>query len=357
MADDATEARVHMVEFGGRGGVFQHALGLASALSGAGVAVTLHTATDAELEVETLELCPCVKWNRSLPDGLRQATTAARFLAFTVPHVVRSSAGSDLVHVQGLFHPALTTALLAALRAGRRRVAFSPHNTFARSGSGLDLAVMRWSARRAHVVFAFSSADAQVMSGWGVDSAVVELISYLPEPDPLRIARWRDRYGRAPVALLAGNVRPDKRPAMFVEAVAAVPGVRPVVVGEDRGAGAACTEAARRVDVDLLRIDDYLPLEDFVAAIAAADVVVAPHAVASASSSIAVARALGVRTVAARVGGLGEQAMVVAESETLAGFADAIGKALGQPPPEPALDADSVVGATLAAYATAGWRS
>ena len=356
MADERPEKRVHLVEVGGRGGVFQHAVALASSLHEAGVPVTLHTATDAELAIETLELCPCVRWSRSLPGGPRQTTTAARFLAFTVPHVVRNSGSSDLVHVQGLFHPALTAVLLAALRAARRRVAFSPHNTFARSGSSLELAVLRWSARRAHVVFAFSGEDARIMRSWGVDPALVELVSYIPEPDPARVAQWRDRYGTAPVALLAGQVRPDKRPEMFLEAVAAVPGVRPVVVGEDRGAGAACTEAARRLDVDMLRIDDYLPLEDFVAAIAAADVVVAPHAMASASSAIAVARALGVRTVAARVGGLGEQAMVVAENETLAGFADAIRRALGQPPPEPARDGEGVVGATLAGYATAAWR-
>jgi glycosyltransferase involved in cell wall biosynthesis len=356
MADEGPEKRVHMVEFGGRGGVFQHAVGLASALSEAGVLVTVHTATDAELEIEALELCPCVRWSRSLPHRLRQATTAARFLAFTVPHVVRNSAGSDLVHIQGLFHPVLTAALVAALRAARRRVAFSPHNTFARSGSSLELAVMRWSARRADVVFAFSSADAQVMRRWGVDPALVELVSYVPEPDPARIVQWRDRYGHAPAALLAGHVRPDKRPEMFLEAVAAIPGVRPVVVGEDRGAGAACAEAARRLGVDMLRIDEYLPLEDFVAAIAAADVVVAPYAMASASSSIAVARALGVRTVAARVGGLGEQAMVVAERETPAGFVEAIARALGEPPPEPARDGEGVVRATLAGYATAAWR-
>jgi glycosyltransferase involved in cell wall biosynthesis len=345
-----------MVEVGGRGGVFQHALGLAFALSEAGVPVTLHTATDAEVEIDTLEVCPCVKWNRSLPEGMRQATTAARFIAFTVPHVVRSSSGSDLVHIQGLFHRALPATLIAALRAARRRVAFSPHNTFARSGSSLELALIRWSARGADVVFAFSSADAEVMRSWGVDPAVVELLSYIPQPDPARIAQWRDRYGHAPAALLAGQIRPDKRPEMFLEAVAAVPGVRPVVVGEDRGAGAACAAAARRLRVDMLRIDDYLPLEDFVAAIAAADVVVAPYAVASASSSIAVARALGVRTVAARVGGLGEQAMVVAESETFAGFADAIARALGQPAPKPAQNGEGVVRATLAAYAAAGWR-
>jgi glycosyltransferase involved in cell wall biosynthesis len=79
-------------------------------------------------------------------------------------------------------------------------------------------------------------------------------------------------------------------------------------VGEDRGGWERCAKLARRHGVDLAAHVEFVSLDDFTAALSAADIVVAPHSKASQSGVLSLARQLGVATVASDVGGLAELA-------------------------------------------------
>jgi len=93
-------------------------------------------------------------------------------------------------------------------------------------------------------------------------------------------------------------------------------------------------------------------LQDFTAALAAADVVVAPHERASQSGVLAVAGQLGVATVAARVGGLGELAQRTFISGDVADLSRAIDAQLAAQtdPPRPP-DEELALRVHLDAYA------
>jgi glycosyltransferase involved in cell wall biosynthesis len=80
--------------------------------------------------------------------------------------------------------------------------------------------------------------------------------------------------------------------------------------------------------VSLVVDEGYLPLDRFVAAVAAADVVACPYRVGSQSAVLALAHALGRPTVATDVGGLPELASVVVEPEDPAALAQGIEEAL-----------------------------
>lgn len=346
---------IHLVEPGGRGGVYQHTLGLAIALREAGVdEIMIHTAEDAEDRHPAVLHCPCMRWSRCLPSGVRQAATAVGFLARTLPHLVRTAASAGLVHVQGLFGYELTTLLVASLRVRGVRVAFSPHNTFARSGSAHHEHAIRIAARQASVVFGFSHSDVQRLASWGADAIDSPLILHLPDPPSSRIEHWRARYGTTPAALLAGQVRADKRPDLFLEACA-LAGVTAAVVGPAHDGEALLAQASDRFDVRVVRADDYVPLQEFAAAVRAADVVVASHAVGSVSGPLALASEFGVRSVTFDVGGLGETAGTVADGDDAASLASAIRMALASPPPPPVVLRREAARQHLIGYRQAGW--
>jgi glycosyltransferase involved in cell wall biosynthesis len=323
---------VHLVEVGGRGGVFHHTLGVGRALRDAGVDVLVHTAADAEALDDGLPRCACMHWSRRPPRGVRQGITAIRFLVHTCRHLVRTGAPDDTFHIQGLFGNQLTAWLILRLSHRGRRVAFSPHNTFARSGRRIDERTIAWMCRRVGVVFVFSRSDEERLASIGVNAVFVDLVHHMPQPAPAVLTRWNERFGRRPVALLAGQVRADKRPDVFVRACRQA-GVTPAVVGPSHD-GEALLGDMGGVD-DVVRVDGYLPLEEFVAAVMTCDVVVATHAVGSVSGPLAFAADLGVRTVAPSVGGLAELVTVEVQGDTSADFARAITVALSRPAPSP----------------------
>ena len=66
--------RIHIVEAGGRGGVYQHAVAVAEALAHHGEQVVLHTADDAELlPGPEVQVCRCVRWYHDSGGPLRRA--------------------------------------------------------------------------------------------------------------------------------------------------------------------------------------------------------------------------------------------------------------------------------------------
>lgn len=339
------------MEVGGRGGVFQHAAAVAESLANLGLEVKLHTATDAEYEIPGVDICRCMRWFREMYRPVRRPCIMISYLTRTVPHVVRSVGRRDVVHIQGVFGYELTEILIRLLR--RRVVAFTPHNSFARGGKRHHARSLKSMIRLADVVFATTDSDERLLKESNQKVARVELVLKYPEPSELDIAAWRQRFGTGPTALLAGQLRADKRPDVFLEACKYA-GFIPVVVGPDHDGAGLLAEAESRLEIRAKRFGGYLDLKEFVAAIAAADVVVASHRQASGSGPIALAAELGVRCASFDVGGLGEVASAVATGETGLELGEAIVRAYNSPKPAQAAWRSSTGHETLRGYQMAG---
>jgi glycosyltransferase involved in cell wall biosynthesis len=334
---------VDLVELDGRGGPYQHAVAVADALQRSGVDVVLHTATDAELvPTQPVEVCRCMDWLRNARYG-RRTLIAARFLAVTVPHLLRRR---GVLHIQGPFKPALLAVALGAGRLRRRRVVFSPHNTFSRHGTAVDARLVQLCTRLADVTIVFSGADARAVASWGATPVVSPLLQHVPPIDHAQVEAWRAGWAVAPVVLFAGQVRADKRLDVVIEASRLwTHAQRLAIVGKDLGDAERCRRLAQRVGADPAWSLGYFGLEDFAAALAAADVVVCPYTRASQSGILALAAQLGVPSIASDVGGLRELATAVVPRDVdAAGLARAIDNLLTSPPPR---DSRDPVAATL----------
>lgn len=267
------------------------------------------------------------------------------WLLVGVPGCLMRVRPGDVVHVEGWFRPVLLLPLVLGARARRARVVLVPHATFSRRGRTGEERLFRWMSRRADAVLVFCDRDRRRVEYWGATTVRVPLM-FPPLPvDADLVARWRARWnlwdGR-PAALLAGQLRHDKGPDLLVRA-AAQGDLRlvPVLVGEDLGGLGPARRMAAELQVPLRVAEGYQPLEQFVAALCAADVVVCPYRVASQSGVLAMAAALGLRTVATDVGGLSELATVVVPPEDAVALADGVARALdlGRLPPRPPPDA------------------
>jgi glycosyltransferase involved in cell wall biosynthesis len=342
---------VHIVEFEGRGGPFQHALAIAHELTRDGVDVVLHTAADVEVAPPAeLSLCRCIDGQRGA-GSLRRPRVAVRYALRTLPHLLRVARQADVLHVHGPSKLPLVAATVAAARFRRRRVVFSPHTTFSRRDNPIALALVRWTARRADVTMVYSEADGAVVREWGGRAAVSFLLVYM-EVDADAIARWRKRWRGRPVVLFAGQVRRDKQLDLLVEASCLWQSdALLAVVGCDAGDAERCRRVAEDLGAEVDWTLEYLPLPSFDAAIAAADVVVCPYARASQSAVLALAAQLGVPTLATGVGGLGALATVtVAPNADANELAHAIDALLVSPRARRAKDPEDAVAAHRRAY-------
>jgi len=337
---------VDLVELDGRGGPYQHTVAVADALQRSGVDVVLHTATDAELvPTQPVEVCRCMDWLRDARYG-RRTLVAARFLAVTLPHLLRRRC---ILHLQGPFKPALLAVALGAARLRRRRVVFSPHNTFSRHGTAVDARLVQLCTRLADATIVFSNADARAVARWGAAPVVSPLLQHQPPIDRDRVDTWRAGWDPSPVVLFAGQVRPDKRLDVVIEASGLWKQAgRLAIVGKDLGDAERCRRLAQQVGVDPAWSLGYLGLEDFAAALVASDVVVCPYTRASQSGVLALAAQLGVPSIASDVGGLRELATAVVPRDVdAAGLARAIDELLTAPPPR---DSRDPLAATLQAH-------
>jgi glycosyltransferase involved in cell wall biosynthesis len=345
----------HIVEVGGLGGVYQHAVTVAEIVAARGVPVVLHTATDAELEPDSsVKVCRCVRWFRSLrPRFLRPPLIALFYVLGTLPHLALRVRSGDAYHFQGEFKSVLTTLGLMLQRAlPRRRVVQSRHNTFSRHGTRLDYELMRCDARICDATIVFTEPDEQVVRAWGGCPVRSPLAQYVPAVDPAARERWRELWGGpGTVLLFAGQVRADKRLDLLLEAAALVPEpVRVAVVGEDLGEAERCRALAAELGVDVSWSLEYVALDEFAAAIEAADVVVCCYDVASQSGVLAVARSVGTVTLATDVGGLSELANVTVPPGDAAQLAEGIQRAQAlRDRPAPSLH-EQVASAHLVAY-------
>jgi glycosyltransferase involved in cell wall biosynthesis len=306
---------IHLVEPTGFGGIFQHTFALGDVLAAAGHDVTIHTAVQHEPVgfKENVNICRCFWWPRGHPHGTGlNVLIAARLVGETLTHLHRAMPRGAIVHVEGgVASGALTVLTLAVAKRRGRAPVYSPHNTFSRRGP-LDGLVLGGCLHFAQGTVAYSQMDVATLRSRGARSTLSPLIQLVPEPDPGRVAHWRKRWSAGPddrVVLFAGVVRPDKRLDVLVRAAQGWPADRRLaVVGQERGHLEDCRTLARELGVDMHAHDEFVPLDDFAAALAAADVVVAPYERASQSGVLSVASQLGTATIASRVGGLAELA-------------------------------------------------
>ncbi|WP_250037906.1 glycosyltransferase [Paractinoplanes maris] len=323
--------RIHLIEAGGRGGVFQHSIAVASALSNAGCKVILHTARDFEIYVPGINFCGCFRWGRVSGNRVvRQALTAARLVSKTLPHLARDIKPGEIVYVQGSF--GLTPEVVRALRFARSTIVCSPHNTFARVGAPGASRALRTALTASDRVLVFSASDRERLEHCGVPVGLVPLVQWVPPvPDHLT-EKWRAELAakERPLALLPGQVRFDKNPDLFVRAMVLLHGWTGAVVGEDKGAAESVDRLIAETGARIETRYGYLDMENFAALVRAADVVVAPYEVASQSGVLSVAHILGVPTAATPAGGLVEQATVVANSFEPSALAEAIKVAHGR---------------------------
>ncbi|GAA1795723.1 hypothetical protein GCM10009682_16880 [Luedemannella flava] len=345
--------RVHVVEPGGRGGIYQHAVEVTRILVGAGVDAVLHTSDGCEVRPAAVPVCGCVRWPENGRNVVLRRAARARYLGGELlPHLCRAFGPRDVVHVHGFSF--LNPMVIRAARLRRATVVGSPHNTFVREGAG-SRAVRSHETmlRRPDHLVVYADADTAVLDR---DASVLPLVQWTPPVEPDRVRRWRERLAPdgAPLALMPGHVRRDKNYDLFVRAMARLPGWRGGVVGEDHGGAAELAHVVQLTDAPVTMIFEYVSVADYMALVAAADVIVAPYAVASQSGVLAVARKLGVPTVATATGGLPELATAVADADPAA-LAQAViqarGRGAAERPP------DGVAAEFLAAYQVARARA
>ncbi|MDH6242417.1 glycosyltransferase [Mycobacterium sp. OTB74] len=135
----------------------------------------------------------------------------------------------------------------------------------------------------------------------------------VPKPSAEEELNWRREWHAEnsgdQVVLVAGFIRPERRLDLLIESARSWPkGRRLAVVGPDWGDWARCSDLAQSYNVDIVARVEFLELDQFAAAIAAADLVVVPSDIASQSGVLALARELGTPTIATNVGGLAELA-------------------------------------------------
>lgn len=317
-ASFAALPEVHLLEPSGYGGVFQHTCQLAEELHRHGRRVVLHTGHEhEEVQLGGVELCTCSWWPRRtghsrVRTGARQATIARRLLLRTLPHLIGSVPAGAVLHLEGIAAAgALNLLIMTAGRSAGLRVVYSPHDMFSRRGP-MDGGLLRLAYRTPHAIIVHSHADMERLRSLRVPVYLSPLIQLVPRPSPADQLRWRREWHAGEsdtVVLFAGFIRPEKRLDVLVESARAWPRGRLLaVVGPDRGGWSHCSDLAQTHGLDVAARLEFVDLNEFTAAVAAADLVVVPSEQASQSGVLAVARQLRTRTVAADVGGLGELA-------------------------------------------------
>jgi glycosyltransferase involved in cell wall biosynthesis len=368
-ADGVGEGReVHLFEPTGYAGIFQHACQLASALHAElGVRVVLHTARQHEgVADDGVEICRCCWWPRRdaatgwVNTAMKRIGIVVSLVVRTLPHLLRLATRGSVLHFQGPgAGTALTVLVMGAVRMRGCRVVYSPHDTFSRRGP-VDGKLLGVAYRMAHGIVVYSTADSDVLHAFTSRVHVSPLVQQVPVPSEAVVANWRkewraDRDG-VDVVLCAGFIRRDKRLDLLIESARRWPPERRLaVVGEDRESWEECAQLAARYQVHLAARIDFVALDEFTAAIAAADLVVVPAEQASQSGVLVLARQLRTPSVAADIGGMAELASRTFASGDVDALTAAIDAELANPSlVNPADDDGRAVASHARAY---GWRA
>jgi glycosyltransferase involved in cell wall biosynthesis len=319
---------VVIVEIGGRGGVADYTHELCTALAAHGRPVTLVTARDhrypAAPGVTVRPLIPWVRGTSAPAQIVRRArlgpvANALRFLA-TLPRLARVVRRAPLVHLQGHYFPPLAALLAVVVRAAGRPLIYTAHGTFDRRHRHEWSRRLLYACARTTIVHTVDDL-ARLPPAVRARAAVVphgEYGALARRSPPADRAAARARLGvgdDAIVALLFGQLRPDKGIGDLAAAAALVPAVHVVVAGQDTGglAGAAGALADPRLAGRVSVREGFLELPAVAELFAAADVAVVPYRVASQSGVLLLAYGFARPVVAYPVGGLRE---AVVDGET-----------------------------------------
>lgn len=303
---------LHIVEPGGEGGVYQHVLGAAEhGTYSEWDRIVLHTSMDAEISpaIPGLEYHKCMRWQRRGPRGLRRVLTIFWTCAVLLPHLAWEAwSKRDDWEVQGQFGRGIYLLFIFVPWALRRRVVFSPHNSFQRSGAAWEDGVLQYATRMAAATIVYVSSEAfRFPAASKIELRV--LWQYVPTTaGETRYDWYKKLSGARPVVLFAGQLRSDKNPLLLVDAVNKLGfSVNLVFAGQDKGAASEILGANLDGRHERFVESRYLDLAELVSLIKFSDVVVCPYRVASQSGVVALANQLGRPVIVSSAGGLGEQ--------------------------------------------------
>ncbi len=315
--------RLLLVEEGGIGGVANYTDELAAAIADAGWEVHLATGRDhdpgAPPGVSVHRMFFYVRDRHPLGRTLRRRrlSRAVNGIAhLTADALVAVTARRyAVVHIEGEEWPPLGAALALMLRAARRPIVYTPHNTFSRTEHPHRRAnaVIRRCATRIVVhseydLRALAAAEARkaVVIPHGEYGSLARRGACAPDREEARAELGAGE--RELVVLLFGQLRPDKGVRDLLLAGAQTPGLRVVLAGEDDGALAELGEllADERLRERVVVRAGFAPPAQMLRLFAACDVVALPYRRASASGVLLLAYGLARPVVAYPVGGLPE---------------------------------------------------
>jgi glycosyltransferase involved in cell wall biosynthesis len=310
-----------MVEQGGRGGVADYTAELARALGAAGWEVELATAEDHLYRpARAVRVHSVFRYVRghSLPGrlarrcGLGSIANGLRFI-LAIPRLVGLARKADVVHCQGWEFAPLGVLAIACMRVTRTPVVQTLHNTFERDRPR-DRTYSALATLTARTIVHTQADVARVPRQIAGRVAVIphgEYSSLARSGGHVDPERARARLGIDPdarVALLFGQLRPDKGLGDLLAALIRVPHLHVLVVGQEAGALHAAgvqlmnAQAAGRVTVR----DGFVDMPRAAEAFAASDTVVLPYRVASQSGVLLLAYGFRRPVIVYPVGGLPE---------------------------------------------------
>jgi D-inositol-3-phosphate glycosyltransferase len=244
--------------------------------------------------------------------GLGSIANGLRFL-LAIPRLVRLSLKASVVHSQGWEFAPLGLLAITCVRLARVPVVQTVHNTFER-GRARDRTHSALAALTVRTIVHTQADVARVprraagrvvVIPHGAYSSLARNGGYV-DPERARIELGIDP--NAPVALLFGQLRPDKGLEDLLAALVRVPRLHALVVGQEAGALHAAgaqlrsAQAAGRVTVH----HGFVDMPQAALAFAASDTVVLPYRVASQSGVLLLAYGFRRPVIVYPVGGLPE---------------------------------------------------
>jgi glycosyltransferase involved in cell wall biosynthesis len=306
-----------IIEEGGRGGVADYTIELASALTGLGQPVELVTASDhlyppmsgVRVRPWFRYVRPTSAFRRALRRvGLGRVLNALSLLV-AYPRCAWLARRCRLVHLQGGIWFPLAVLETLLFRATGSEVVHTPHNTFDRQQpAGRALRMMERVSSRTIV---HTKADLGNLSR--PERAVV-----IPHGEYVGLARRAERAERgtardelglpqdAPVTLVFGQLRPDKGLDEVLVAAREVPELHVLVAGEDIGGLAMIApllEDAGLAERVVIR-EGFLTMDEAATVFAAADTVTFAYRKASHSGVLMLAYGFERPVIVYPVGGL-----------------------------------------------------
>lgn len=346
------ETPVMIIEEGGRGGVADYTIELATALAGLGQPVELVTAADHLYPpVPGVRVHPWFRYVRptsAFRRALRRVGLGrmlnALSLLLTYPRCAWLARRCRLVHLQGGIWFPLAVVETALYRASGSKVVHTPHNTFDRyQQAGRALRMMERASSRTIV-----HTQADLGSLRQPEGAVViphgEYVGLAERAEPVDRGRAREALGLppdAPVTLVFGQLRPDKGLDDVLLAAREVPELHVLIAGEDIGglqAVAPLLEDGDLAERVVIR-EGFLTMDEAAVAFAATDTVALAYRQASHSGVLMLSYGFARPVIVYPVGGLPD-AVVVGETGWIcsdaspAALAVALGEAVEAGPEE-----------------------